>query len=62
MPCIIVGFYWLAKDICAANKKSRGIFCEKNGGWIVRGEYYFSPKKSFSVSTLCYRYFICFPY
>ncbi|EGR4191020.1 hypothetical protein DDO01_12165 [Vibrio cholerae] len=34
----------MAKDICATNKKSRGIFFEKNGGWIVRGEYYFSQK------------------
>ncbi|TXX64949.1 hypothetical protein FXF03_10760 [Vibrio cholerae] len=36
MPCIIVGFYWLAKDICGVNKKSGGIFFEKNGGGLIQ--------------------------
>ncbi|TQO99399.1 hypothetical protein FLL97_14565 [Vibrio cholerae] len=50
MPCIIVGFYWLAKDICATNKKSGGIFSKKNGG-IVMGECYFCSIQSLRKKT-----------
>ncbi|EGR5154734.1 hypothetical protein FG135_15170 [Vibrio cholerae] len=42
MPCIIVGFYWLAKDICEANEKSGGFSSRRMVG-IVRGECYFCP-------------------
>ncbi|TQP13619.1 hypothetical protein FLL85_04850 [Vibrio cholerae] len=61
MPCIIVGFYWLAKDICNVNEKNRGIFVKKNGGkelmgWIrlVRGNTTFCPFPCFELFITCY--------
>ncbi|EGR4292748.1 hypothetical protein DDN98_02965 [Vibrio cholerae] len=43
MPCIIVGFYWLAKDICEVNEKSGGFSSRRMVGGSDEVDTKFCP-------------------